>query len=92
VDEDFEMITVEVKGWNPKFTWEIVGPYRAPNEDMRAILIQKLAARTYYLGNSTKRSIIGDVLSFPCADWDSSVGIATGYGLDDQGEREFESR
>jgi hypothetical protein len=22
---------------------------------------------------------------------DSSVGIATGYGLDDQGEREFES-
>jgi hypothetical protein len=22
----------------------------------------------------------------------SSVGIATGYGLDDQGEREFESR
>jgi hypothetical protein len=23
---------------------------------------------------------------------DSSVGIATGYGLDDQGEREFESR
>jgi hypothetical protein len=24
--------------------------------------------------------------------WDSSVGIATGYGLDAQGEREFESR
>jgi hypothetical protein len=23
---------------------------------------------------------------------DSSVGIATGYGLDDQGEREFEFR
>jgi hypothetical protein len=23
---------------------------------------------------------------------DSSVGIATGYGLDQQGEREFESR
>jgi hypothetical protein len=23
---------------------------------------------------------------------DSSVGIATGYGLDDQAEREFESR
>jgi hypothetical protein len=23
---------------------------------------------------------------------DSSVGIATGYGLEDQGEREFESR
>jgi hypothetical protein len=24
--------------------------------------------------------------------WDSSVGIATGYGLNDQGMREFESR
>jgi hypothetical protein len=24
--------------------------------------------------------------------WDSLVGIATGYGLDDQWEREFESR
>jgi hypothetical protein len=29
-----------------------------------------------------------------CPVWsrDSFVGIATGYGLDDQGEREFESR
>jgi len=31
-DEDFEMIAVEVKGRDPKFTWEIVGIYRAPNE------------------------------------------------------------
>jgi len=34
-DDDFEMIAVEVKGRDPKFTWEIVGIYRAPNEDMR---------------------------------------------------------
>ena len=30
-DEDFGMIAVEVKGRDPKFTWEIVGIYRAPN-------------------------------------------------------------
>ena len=56
-DEDFEMVAVEVKGRNPKLTWEIVGIYRAPNEDMR--VIERLAARTGSTGISTKRSIIG---------------------------------
>jgi len=56
-DKDFEMVPVQVKGRNPKFTWEVVGIYRAPNEDMR--VIERLAARTGYTGNSTKRSIIG---------------------------------
>jgi hypothetical protein len=51
--EDFEMIAVEVKGRDPKFTWEIVGIYRAPNEDVR--VIERLVARTEYIGNSTKR-------------------------------------
>jgi hypothetical protein len=37
VDKDSEMILVEVKGSDPKFTWEIVDIYRAPNEDMRVI-------------------------------------------------------
>ena len=32
-DEDFEMKAVGGKGRDPKFTWEIVGIYRAPNED-----------------------------------------------------------
>jgi hypothetical protein len=27
VDEDFKMTAVEVKGRDPKFTWEIVGIY-----------------------------------------------------------------
>ena len=44
VGEDFEMIAVEVKGMDPKYTWEIIGVYRAPNEDMLAI--ERLAART----------------------------------------------
>jgi hypothetical protein len=34
VDEDFEMIAIEVNYTDTKFTWEIVGICRAPNEDM----------------------------------------------------------
>ena len=43
------MVAVEVKGRYTKFTWEVIGIYRAPNEDMRDI--EKLAARTGYMGN-----------------------------------------
>jgi len=34
VDDDFEMIAVEVKGMYLKYTWEIIGVYRAPNDNM----------------------------------------------------------
>jgi hypothetical protein len=44
VDDEFEILAVEVKGIDPKCTWEIVGIYRAPNEDIR--VIEKLATRT----------------------------------------------
>jgi hypothetical protein len=37
VDDEFEIIAVEVKGSDPKCTWEIVGNYRAPNEDIWVI-------------------------------------------------------
>ena len=63
VDEDFQMIAVEVKGTGPKYTWEIIGMYRAPNEDMLAI--ERLAARTLPTRNLTKRSIIGGDLNLP---------------------------
>jgi hypothetical protein len=56
-DEDFEMVAVKIKGRNPKFTWKVVGVYRAPNEDMR--VVERLASRTGSTGNCTKRSIIG---------------------------------
>ena len=65
-NEHFEMITIEVKGRDPKFTWEIVGIYRAPNDDMR--VMERLAARTVYTGNSTKPSIIGGDMNLPNAD------------------------
>jgi hypothetical protein len=41
-DDDFEMIAVEVKGRDPKLTWEIIGIYRVPNEDMQ--VIERLAS------------------------------------------------
>ena len=68
VEDEFEIIAVEV---NLKCTWEIVGIYRAPNEDIR--VIERLAARTGFLGNSMKRSITGGDLNLAQVDWN---GIA----------------
>jgi hypothetical protein len=59
IDENYEMIAVEVKGADPKYAWEVVGIYRAPYEDLW--VIERLVARTGYLGNFTKQSIIGGV-------------------------------
>jgi hypothetical protein len=61
------MIAEEIKGRDPKNTWEIVGIYRAPNEDMR--LLEKLADQTRYMGRTTKHSTIGGDLNLPYADW-----------------------
>ena len=71
MDVDFEMTATGVKSREPKFTWEIVGIYRAPNDEMR--VMKKLAARTGYTGISTKRSIIGGDLNLPYADWNGNV-------------------
>jgi hypothetical protein len=70
------MIAVEVKGKTPKYTWEVVGIYRAPNKDMR--FLERLAARTSYTGNSTKRSIIGGDFNLPRADWNGNTGGNSG--------------
>jgi hypothetical protein len=76
VDEDFERIALEVKGRDSKLTWEVVGIYRAPKEDMR--VIERLAARTDYLGNSTKSSIIGEDLNLPSAYWNGNAECTSG--------------
>ena len=39
---------------------------------------RKLAARTGFTGNSTKRSIIGGDLNLPCAHWNGNVGGNSG--------------
>ena len=67
---------MEVKGSDPKCTWEIVGICRAPNEGMR--VIERLAARTGFLGNSMKRSIIRGDLNLPQVD---CKGIAGGTSV-----------
>jgi hypothetical protein len=77
VDEDFEMTAVEVKGMDPKYTWEITGMYRAPNEDMLAI--ERLAARTLATRNLTKRSIISGDLNLPQASWNGDAEKASGF-------------
>jgi hypothetical protein len=71
VDDEFEIIAIKIRGMNPKSTWEVVGIYRAPNEDMR--VIERLAARTGSTGNCTKRSIIGGDLNLPYVDWKGKV-------------------
>jgi hypothetical protein len=76
VDDEFEIIAVEIKGSDPRCTWEIVGIYRAPNEDIR--VIEKLVARTGFLGNFTKHSIIGGDLNLHQVDW---KGIAEGCSV-----------
>ena len=67
---------MEIKGSDPKCTWEMEGIYRAPNEDTR--VIEMLAVQTGFLGNSTKRSIIGGELNFPQVEW---KGIAEGASV-----------
>jgi hypothetical protein len=75
-DEDFEMTAIEVKGKDPNFTWEIVGIYRAPNDDMQ--VMERLAAQTGCTGNSTKRSINGGDLNLPCVDRNGLAGGNSG--------------
>jgi hypothetical protein len=76
MDEDFEVIRVEVTGRDPKFTWEILGIYRARKEGMRVTEI--LTARTYYLGNCTKPCIIGQDLNLPYADRNGNAEYGSG--------------
>jgi len=51
IDNNFEMIAVEVKGLDKKYMWEIIGFYRAPNEDTLAF--KRLAACTLPTRNLT---------------------------------------
>jgi hypothetical protein len=71
VDDEFEMLAIEVKSRNQKSTWEIIGMYRAPNEDMRTL--ERLIARTGCTNNPAKRSIIGGDLNLPQVDWNGKV-------------------
>ena len=77
VNDDFEMIAVEVKGMDKKYTWEIIGIYRAPNEDMLAT--ERLAARTLPTRNLKKRSVIGGAFNLTQADWKGDAEKVSGF-------------
>ena len=70
------MIAVELKDWDPKITWEIVGIYRAPKEDK--LLFEKLADWTGHMGRTTIRSVIEGDLSLLYADWNGHAEKSTG--------------
>jgi hypothetical protein len=74
-----EMTEEEVKGRDPKITWEILGIYRAPNEDMQ--LLVKLADQTGYMGRTMKCSIIGCDLNLLYADWNGQVEKSRGTSV-----------
>jgi len=71
------MIAVEVKRMDPKYTWAIIGIYRAPNEEMLAI--ERVATRTIPARNLKKRSIIGGNLNFSQADRERAAEKAGGF-------------
>jgi hypothetical protein len=41
--------------------------------ERRHAVIERLAARTDYLGNSTRRSIIGEDFNFPSTNWNGNA-------------------
>jgi hypothetical protein len=62
-----------------KYTWYIIGIYRAPNDDMLAI--ERSAARTLPTRNLTKRSILGGDLNLPQAFWKGDEEKASGFQM-----------
>jgi len=62
---------------DPKYTWEIIGIYRDPNEDM--LTIERLTARKLPTRNVKKRSIIEGDLNLPPADWKGDAEKASGF-------------
>ena len=52
---------------DPKYSFEIIGIYRAPYED--TLTIERLASVTLPKRNLTMRNTIGGDLNLPQADW-----------------------
>ena len=62
---------------DPKYTWEIIGSQKAPNEDI--LVIERLATHTLPTRNLTKGSNIGGDLNLPQADWKGDAEKASGF-------------
>jgi len=75
VVDDFEFIAVEVKGMDARYTWEIIGIYRAQNKDI--LTIEKLAGRNLATRILTMRNINGGDWNLPQADWKGNAEKAS---------------
>jgi len=70
-DDEFEMLAVEIRSSKQTLTWEIIGIYRAPNEDCR--VLERLVTRTGCTSNSAKRCITGGDFNLPQVDWNGKA-------------------
>ncbi len=70
-DLECEMIAVEVHGKNDRDTWEIIGMYRPPGENMS--ILQKLVERTRVGIRENRQLIIGGDLNLPQIQWEGEV-------------------
>jgi hypothetical protein len=61
----------------PKYTWEIVDIYRAPDEDMLAS--GRLAGCTLATRNLKKQIIVGGDLNLPQSGWKMDAEKARGF-------------
>ena len=77
LDYDFDMIAFEVKWMDAKYTWKIIGIYRATNENM--LTIERIAARNLPTRNLRKRSIIWGGLNLTQAVWKGDEEKTSGF-------------
>ena len=66
-DDDFEIVAVEIISRSHRHNWEILGVYRAPNDDSK--VLERLTDRAEKTTNPNKHSIIGGDLNLPRVDW-----------------------
>jgi hypothetical protein len=80
VDERFQIISIEVKDKNAKFTLKICGIYRTPNDDVR--FIKRMATRTDSLDKRTTQIRIGGDSNLHYTGWKGNVnGLEEGRYL-----------
>ena len=79
MDDECEILAVEVIGKNHKHKWEIIGTYRAPNED--TMEIGRLIDHISPMRNLARRIIIGGDLNLHHANWAGDGGKENGFQM-----------
>ena len=76
IDEVFEIMAVDVKDGNSKVVWEVVRSLQSSKLGHAGI--ERLAARTGFTGNPTKRSIMRVYIFLPYAERNGNTGGNSG--------------